>query len=128
MHALLTSDFKIHTFRARFTTIKFWRCSWGWERFDFTFLLTFFSFSGYSKNFQNLTTVEVHTSLYLPAQGSRELLPTILPRLGLCGRGNAAIVRALLFIFYRGIFICIYLCILLLVFCLDYLCIVIIKN
>ena len=33
---------------------------------------------GTGNNFQNLRTTEAYTSLYLPAQESRELLPTVL--------------------------------------------------
>jgi len=37
-------------------------------------------FLGTGKNFQNLTTGESHTTIYLPAQESREMLPTFLPQ------------------------------------------------
>ena len=37
----LNTDFKTYTFVCGFSSIKFWRRCRGWERFDFTFLLTF---------------------------------------------------------------------------------------
>ena len=62
-HSLLTREFKTTLFVHGFSPIKFWRRCQGWERLDFTFLLTFLLYFWCANQIFSIT--EVHTWFFV---------------------------------------------------------------